>query len=126
MTFFGLVPKEHQIEIMKRAIAVIQPSRFEGGPGGGSVYDATSLGVRSIVSDIPVNLELPIDGKFISKFKVGDPVGLLSQMRRIQNENYFTPEIEDLYQNGVEHTKKLSERLSSALEASLVFHASQQ
>lgn len=124
--FFGLVPKDHQIEIMKRAIAVIQPSKFEGGPGGGAVYDATSLGVRSIVSNIPVNLELPIDGKFISSFEVGDPVDLLSEMRRVKNEDYFTPEIEDLYQNGVEHTKKLSEKLSSALRAGCDFHSAQQ
>ena len=30
----GLVPKRDQIEIMKKACAVLQPTRFEGGPGG--------------------------------------------------------------------------------------------
>ena len=55
----GLIPKRDQVELMKRAVAVIQPTLFEGGPGGGSVYDAVSLGVPAIVSDIPVNRELP-------------------------------------------------------------------
>lgn len=53
----GLIPKRDQIEIMKNACAVIQPTLFEGGPGGGAVYDAVALDVPAIVSDIPVNRE---------------------------------------------------------------------
>lgn len=120
--FFGLVPKEHQIEIMKRAIAVVQPSKFEGGPGGGSVYDSTSLGIRSIVSDIAINKELPIDDTFISSFKVGDPSDLLSKMRQIAADDYASPQIEDLYQNGLVSSRKLSERLSAALETARETH----
>jgi glycosyltransferase involved in cell wall biosynthesis len=52
------IAKRDQIEIMKGALAVIQPTLFEGGPGGGAVYDAVSLGVPSLVSDLPVNREL--------------------------------------------------------------------
>jgi glycosyltransferase involved in cell wall biosynthesis len=52
------IPKRDQIEIMKRAVAVIQPTLFEGGPGGGAVYDAIALDVPALVSDIPVNREL--------------------------------------------------------------------
>lgn len=121
--FFGLVPKEHQIEIMKRAIAVIQPSKFEGGPGGGAVYDSTSLGIRSIVSDIAINKELPIDDRFITLFKVGDPADLLTKLRRIAAEEHVSPEIEDLYQNGLESSRKLSERLSAALGAARIVHS---
>ncbi len=54
----GLIPKRDQIELLKNSIAVVQPTSFEGGPGGGSVYDAVSLGVPTIVSDIPVNREI--------------------------------------------------------------------
>jgi glycosyltransferase involved in cell wall biosynthesis len=32
----GLIPKRDQIELMKNACAVIQPTLFEGGPGGGA------------------------------------------------------------------------------------------
>jgi glycosyltransferase involved in cell wall biosynthesis len=56
--FLGLIDKKEQIEIMKNAIAVLQPTLFEGGPGGGAVYNALALGKPAIVSDIRVNLEL--------------------------------------------------------------------
>jgi glycosyltransferase involved in cell wall biosynthesis len=56
----GLIPKCDQLEMMRSAIAVVQPTLFEGGPGGGSVYDAISLNVPSIASDIPVNREIDI------------------------------------------------------------------
>jgi glycosyltransferase involved in cell wall biosynthesis len=54
----GLIPKLDQIEIMKQCCAVVQPTLFEGDAGGGSVYDAVSLDVPAIASDIPVNQEV--------------------------------------------------------------------
>ena len=56
--FLGLLPKLDQIGLMRSAVAVIQPSLFEGGPGGGAVHDAIAIGQRTIVSDIPVNREI--------------------------------------------------------------------
>lgn len=53
----GYIPKKDQIEIMKRSIAVIQPTLFEGDPGGCTAYEAVGLGKRVIMSNIPVNLE---------------------------------------------------------------------
>lgn len=57
----GHIPKLDQIQLMKTAIAVLQPTLFEGGPGGGAVYDAVALGIPAIVSDIPVNTEISED-----------------------------------------------------------------
>ena len=54
----GLIPKLDQIALMKNCIAMIQTTQFVGTPGGLSVCDAISLGVRTIVSDIPVNREI--------------------------------------------------------------------
>lgn len=54
----GMIPKHDQIALLRGAIALIQPTLFEGGPGGGAVFDAVSLGVPCIVSDIEVNLEI--------------------------------------------------------------------
>jgi glycosyltransferase involved in cell wall biosynthesis len=70
----GLIPKHDQIEIMKHACAVVQPTLFEGGPGGGAVYDAISLGVPAIVSDIPVNRE--IEDEQVDFFPAGDAAKL--------------------------------------------------
>lgn len=55
----GVIPKKEQLCIMRNAIALIQPTRFEGGPGGGAVYDAISMQIPCIVSDIEVNKEIP-------------------------------------------------------------------
>ena len=55
--YLGLIPKREQIEIMKNSLAIIQPTLFEGGAGGGSFYDSISIGVPAIISNIKVNLE---------------------------------------------------------------------
>ena len=54
----GLIPKIDQIALMRGCISVIQATSFEGGPGGGSVFDAIALDVRTIVSDIAINREI--------------------------------------------------------------------
>lgn len=74
----GLIPKRDQIEILKQACAVIQPTLFEGGPGGGAVYDAVSLDVPAILSDIPVNLE--IQGPELDFFPAGNAEALAEKM----------------------------------------------
>ncbi|MEI6239440.1 MAG: glycosyltransferase [Planctomycetia bacterium] len=81
VTITGLLPKAEQIELLKGAIAVVQPTLCEGGPGGGAVYDAVSLGVRAIVSDIPINRELS-DETTVAFFPAGDPEALADAMNR--------------------------------------------
>jgi glycosyltransferase involved in cell wall biosynthesis len=76
----GLIPKNDQITLLKGAVALLQPTLSEGGPGGGAVYDAVALGVPSIVSDIPVNLEIA-DEKLVSFFHARDPASLSLAMR---------------------------------------------
>lgn len=51
----GLIPKFDQVQLMRRSLAVIQPSLFEG--WSTLVEDARCLGKRIILSDLPVNLE---------------------------------------------------------------------
>ncbi|MDE1962331.1 MAG: glycosyltransferase [Xanthomonadaceae bacterium] len=74
----GLIPKRDQIALMRGCHALIQPTLFEGGPGGGSVYEAVGLGVPVIVSDIPINRE--IDTGNVTFFKAGDAYSLAEQM----------------------------------------------
>ncbi len=75
----GLIPKRDQIELLKHACAVIQPTLFEGGPGGGAVYNAVSLDVPVILSDIPVNRE--VEGTAIDFFPPGDARALATKMK---------------------------------------------
>ncbi len=51
----GLVPKYDQIQLMKGAVAVIQPSLFEG--WGTVLEDAKTLGKKALLSDIAVHHE---------------------------------------------------------------------
>lgn len=77
----GLIPKRDQIEVMKSALGVVQPTLFEGGPGGGSVYDAISLGVPALVSDIPINRELERESTPLQYFNPHDPRELACAMQ---------------------------------------------
>jgi glycosyltransferase involved in cell wall biosynthesis len=51
----GLVPRRRQIELLRRALAVIQPSLFEG--WSTVVEDARVLGRPCLLSDFPVHRE---------------------------------------------------------------------
>lgn len=76
----GMIKKRDQIELMKHALAVLQPTSFEGGPGGGAAYDAISLGVQVIASDIDVNKELG-DEPGVRFFETGNAAALAAEMR---------------------------------------------
>ena len=87
----GFIDKRDQISLMKNSISLVQPTLFEGNPGGGSVVDAEACGVPCIVSDIPVNLEIPkcYDTKF---FKAGNADDLAAVMESaIENYNPKIP-----------------------------------
>ncbi len=51
----GLIPRKEQLALMRNAIAVIQPSLFEG--WGTCTEDAKVLGKITVLSDIPVHRE---------------------------------------------------------------------
>jgi glycosyltransferase involved in cell wall biosynthesis len=84
LLILGLIPKDEQIRLVRGAIAMVQPSLFEGGPGGGAVFDAVSLGVLCIVSDIDVNRELK--ESVVTFFKARDPASLAEEMLKTINK----------------------------------------
>lgn len=55
VSLLGLIPKLDQVQLMRRAIAIIQPSLFEG--WSTLVENARCLGKPMILSDLPVHLE---------------------------------------------------------------------
>ena len=63
----GVVPKNEQICLLKNSKAVIQPTSYEGGPGGFSAYEAIAYQKNLLLSDIPVNRE--VKGKNVFFFK---------------------------------------------------------
>jgi glycosyltransferase involved in cell wall biosynthesis len=111
----GFIPKRDQIALMKNCVAVIQPTEFEGTPGGLSVYDAISLGVRTIVSDIPVNRE--IEEWVTDYFPLDDVDALHQKMRAMLEAPAARAPIEDLRRLGQERRRRCAESLLSAAEA---------
>jgi glycosyltransferase involved in cell wall biosynthesis len=77
MHFLGLIPKRDQIALLRGCRALWQPTLFEGGPGGGSTYEAIGLSVPVVLSDIPINRE--IDRGHVTFFQAGDPDDLANK-----------------------------------------------
>jgi glycosyltransferase involved in cell wall biosynthesis len=80
--FLGHISKEDQLSLMLHSNAVLQPTLFEGGPGGGSVYMAVANGIPAIVSDIEVNKEIQNEPLVIF-FKASDSKDLAVKMREV-------------------------------------------
>lgn len=108
--FLGLVPKIDQIEIMKNSIALIQPTLFEGGPGGGSVYNAISICKKCIVSDIRINKEI-INNNIVF-FRAKNHKNLALKMKKLILEN-TEPVSKDIL---IEQQNYFLELLSNALK----------
>jgi glycosyltransferase involved in cell wall biosynthesis len=75
----GLIPKPDQIQLMRRSLAVIQPSLFEG--WSTLVEDARSLGKTMLLSDIDVSLEQNPPNSFF--FGRNSPESLASLIEKL-------------------------------------------
>jgi glycosyltransferase involved in cell wall biosynthesis len=105
----GYVPKEHQIKILQNCIALIQPTLFEGGPGGFSVYESIGYGVRSIVSDIDINLE--INDETVCFFSSGNSYDLAVKMKKISESNKIKFSKETLIQKNEKSLNEYADTL---------------
>jgi len=72
----GVIPYAHLIGLMENAVAIINPSRFEG--WSTSVEEAKSIGKQIVLSDIPVHLEQAPERSFY--FSANDPLALADAM----------------------------------------------
>jgi len=76
----GYISKQEQVLLMQKAIAVLQPTLFEGGPGGGVVYEALARNKYVVLSDIPVNQEI-VDDRCLF-FEAGNFIDLANNLIR--------------------------------------------
>jgi len=90
LRILGRIPREHFWQLMRRALAVLQPSLFEG--WSTSVEEVKSLGKSIILSDIPVHREQ--DPASALYFDPEDPVELAQNLLKIQKEKMPGPELE--------------------------------
>lgn len=116
--FLGYIPKVDQIGIMCDAVAVLQPTLFEGGPGGGATYDAVSMGIPAIISDIAVNKEIENERVFF--FKVKSAENMAAKMIQVikKRDNHEFPQLNtyDLQRMGDNKASNLGERLLEAIQ----------
>lgn len=76
----GMVPKREQLSLLSGALALVQPTLCEGGPGGLASNDAAALGVPMLLSDIAVNRE--VDEPGVRFFRAGDALELAQAMQQ--------------------------------------------
>lgn len=110
--FTNFISKSDQLSLINYCMAVIQPTQFEGGPGGGIGYNAVSYGKPIILSDIPINKE--VQGEHVFFFETGNPSNLADMMQklfdtRVKNEN----NIQMLIQRGKDRTIELGKKLDT-------------
>jgi len=119
--FLGYISKEDQIQIMRNAVGVLQPTLFEGGPGGGATYDAIALGIPVIVSDIPVNKEIFEEN--ILFFQVKSPKDMADKMltliRKNENNELIIANAEELIAKGNARLEILGDRLLEAINCAI-------
>jgi len=112
--FLGHIPKIDQIAIMKECLAVLQPTLFEGNPGGLSVYDAVSLGIPVILSDIPVNREIEEEANLFY-FKAGSVTDLAGKITEFLKKNASRPSKQELVSRGKRRKELMGERILEAV-----------
>lgn len=116
--FLGLIPKKDQLALLRGCAVLLQPTLFEGGPGGGSVYEAVGLDVPAIVSDISVNRE--IDQGYIRFFQAGNADDLAENIIELLAEPLKSPASANvLLARGRNNLRKLGNSIADYLYDSL-------
>lgn len=105
----GLIPRKDQLTLMKYAIAVIQPSLFEG--WGTSTEDAKTLGKITVLSDIPVHRE-QADGK--SRFFNKESSEELAEILMNLWENYYNAP--KLYNYAIKNAEEYGQQFAKLIE----------
>ena len=105
--FLGVIPKKDQIELMKNAVSVVQPSEFEGDCSG-QIIDAITIGQRVIASDIDVIKEVSFYEN-IKFFKLNDVDELVERMIDYIKTPFKRPAYEDLIKREEAYRKAFSD-----------------
>lgn len=105
----GLIPRREQLTLMKEAIAVVQPSLFEG--WGTSAEDAKALGKILILSDIDVHKEQATsDSIFFDKNSSSE---LACALQELWNRYYGENKI---FEYGIKNAEEYGKQFADILE----------
>ena len=112
--FLGIIPKKDQIELMKRAISVVQPSQFEGDCSG-QIIDAITIGQRAICSDIEPLTEVKDEGHLVY-FKLDNVDELAERMELFINTPYQRPLYDELIKQEAYYLKRFSDEINRIIK----------
>jgi len=109
VVFTGFIDRARQQSLLIGAAALLQPTLFEGGPGGGAASDAVALGVPCVLSDIDVNREL--SDPLATFFNVGDSASLAARMEAIARHPPERPASSELLAKSERSARRLGQTL---------------
>lgn len=109
----GLIPKNDQMNLLKHSIAAIQPSLFEGGPGGGAAFDAECLGKRIVMSDTKINKQSTYTN--VAYFTANSDRALLAALRQNGIKNTHQIDVDILMMNGQTRLRRASQVLNTMI-----------
>ncbi len=105
----GLIPRNDQLVLMRHAIALVQPSLFEG--WGTSAEDAKTLGKITVMSDIPVHREQADEHTIL--FEKDSFTELSDIMRNLWKDYYDKPK---KYEYGIKHAVTYGRQFAKLVE----------
>ena len=109
ISILGLIPRNDQLVLMRHAIAVVQPSLFEG--WGTSVEDAKTLGKITVLSDIPVHREQADEHTIL--FEKDSPTDLSDIMCNLWTEYYNSSK---KFEYGIKHALTYGRQLAELMK----------
>ena len=105
----GVIPRSDQLSLIKSSVAVIQPTLYEGGPGGFAAYEALSCGKDLLLSKIKVNKEIVSKNVYFFSPKSSKKLcNLLLKISKMKKNNFTKKKIEEISLN---NQKKLGDYL---------------
>ena len=112
-----VIPREDQIGLIQNAKAVVQPTLYEGGPGGFSSYEAISYGKKLIISDIPINREIKSKNTFF--FNPNSQNNLTKLFLKVSKQKNY--KIYNYKKNLENNKKKLGNYFLGFIEKTLLY-----
>ena len=110
----GLISRADQLNLLKNAKAVIQPTLYEGGPGGFSSYEAIAYQKPLILSNISINREIKY--KKAKFFDPKSPNSLLSKLNKISLEKKNNLSLKNLKKKSNSNKIKLGKFLFKSID----------
>jgi glycosyltransferase involved in cell wall biosynthesis len=107
--YLGVIPIEHVYALLRSAVALINPSRFEG--WSTTVEEAKAFGVPLLLSDIDVHREQASDKALF--FPVDDPAALAAHLASFSSS---VPVVRDLLPLAEEAVKRFAQDFVTAVQ----------